>query len=32
MRKETYWSDPRFKGIVPFESKKFLKINNRTKT
>lgn len=24
MRKETYWSDPRFKGIVPFESKVWL--------
>lgn len=21
MRKEMYWADPRFKGIVPFESK-----------
>ena len=24
MRKEMYWSDPRFKGIVPFESKVWL--------
>lgn len=24
MRKEMYWADPRFKGIVPFESKVWL--------